>query len=118
MFFDPDRSSPDPAVPFTGNGAGNQYQKSISEIHIRKEKGTHMPINPMQIFKFKEKLNGFKNRHKGFVKFIKAARREGVPEGSVLDIKLTFPDGETMTSNFRITEEDLELIRMLITLKD
>lgn len=77
-----------------------------------------MPINPLQILKLKDKLNGFRSRHKGFVSFIKAARRDGVPEGSIVDVKLSFPDGNTMTTNFRVTEEDLELMRMIIALKD
>ena len=77
-----------------------------------------MAINPLQILTLKDKLNGFRHRHKGFVSFIKAARREGVPVGSVVDVKLTFPEGEAMTTNFRVTEEDLELIRMLEALKD
>ncbi len=79
-----------------------------------------MAINPLQILTLKDKLNGFRHRHKGkgFVSFIKAARREGVPVGSVVDVKLTFPEGEAMTTNFRVTEEDLELIRMLVALKD
>ena len=80
-----------------------------------------MAINPLQILTLKDKLNGFRHRHKGFVSFIKAARREGVPVGSVVDVKLTFPEGEAMTAmttNFRVTEEDLELIRMLVALKD
>ena len=72
-----------------------------------------MAINPMQIVKLKDKLNGFRKRHPGFYGFIKAIRKKGVPEGSVLDVKITTPEGETMTTNFRVSPEDLEFFGMI-----
>lgn len=76
-----------------------------------------MAINPLQILKLKDTLNAFRNRHPGFSRFIGALRRKGVPEGSVLEVKITSPDGETMETNFRVTPEDIALIRMLSELR-
>ena len=83
----------------------------------RKENNTHMAINPMEVIKLKEKLNAFRNRHPGFSGFIGAVRRSGLPEGSVLEMKVTTPEGRTMETNFRVSEEDIDLIRLLASLR-
>ncbi len=72
-----------------------------------------MAVNPLQIMKIKTQLNNFRKRHPGFTAFIRAVRRKGLPEGSVVDLKVTSPDGETVTTNFRVTQEDLDFISMI-----
>lgn len=72
-----------------------------------------MAINPMLLVKLKTELNNFRKRHPGFTSFVRAVRRKGVPEDSVLDVKITTPDGETMTTNFRVSADDLAFIRMI-----
>lgn len=76
-----------------------------------------MAFNPMQLLKLKDSLNDFRARHPGFTGFLGAVQGEGVPEGSVLDMKIKQPDGRTMATNFRVSQEDLELIRMLSELR-
>ena len=73
----------------------------------------NMAINPMQILKIRDTLNAFRNRHPGFSHFIGDIRRRGLPEGTVMDMTVTMPDGKTMKTNFRVSQEDLDLIRML-----
>jgi hypothetical protein len=72
-----------------------------------------MAVNPLQIMKLKTQLNDFRKRHPGFTRFIMAIRRKGLPEGSVLDVKITTPDGEKMTTNFRVEAEDIEFVSMI-----
>ena len=72
-----------------------------------------MALNPLQILKIKSILNDIRTRHPGFVRFIKAIRKKGLPQGSVLEVKITFPEGQTMETNIRVSEEDLELLRTL-----
>ncbi|MBR3186626.1 MAG: hypothetical protein IKF59_01150 [Lachnospiraceae bacterium] len=72
-----------------------------------------MAINPMQLVKLRSQLNDFRKRHPGFAAFVRAVRKKGVPENSVLEVKITRPDGEDMTTNFRVSAEDLDLIRMI-----
>lgn len=76
-----------------------------------------MAINPMQLLKLKDTLNAFRNRHPGFSRFVSAVRKEGIAEGAVLDIKITAPGGQTMATNFRVSQEDIALIRMLSELR-
>lgn len=73
----------------------------------------NMAINPMQILKIRDTLNAFRSRHPGFSRFIADIRRRGLPEGTVMDMTVTMPDGKTMQTNFRVSQEDLDLIRML-----
>ena len=77
-----------------------------------------MAVNPLQIMKLKTQLNDFRKRHPGFTRFIMAIRRKGLPEGSVLDVKITTPDGETMTTNFRVEAEDIEFVSMLTPMEE
>lgn len=72
-----------------------------------------MALNPLQILKIKNTINDFRARHPGFARFIKAIRKKGLPQGSVLEVKITFPEGQTMETNIRVSEEDLELLRTL-----
>ena len=72
-----------------------------------------MALNPLHILKIKSILNDFRTRHPGFARFIKAIRKKGLPQGSVLEVKITFPEGQTMETNIRVSEEDLELLRTL-----
>ena len=57
---------------------------------------------------------GFQSRHPKFPKFLKAASRPGVlEEGTVIEIKIVPPNGDGMTTNIRVTREDLELLKSL-----
>lgn len=77
-----------------------------------------MAFNPLQILKLKDALGAFKKRHPGFSGFMAAVRSGGIPEGSVLDLRITDPDGKTTATNFRVSQEDIELIRMLGELRN
>lgn len=67
--------------------------------------------------KLKEKVNEFRNRHQGFSRFITAVRKRGVPQGSTVEIKITFPDKQSMNTSFRIKEEDMELLQLISDLR-
>lgn len=69
-----------------------------------------MALNPLQIVKLKSMLNDFRKRHPGFTSFIRSIRKKGLPEGSVVDVTITRPDGEKVTTNFRITAEDIDFV--------
>ena len=76
-----------------------------------------MAFNPIQLLKMKDLLNSFRRRHPGVSGFIDAVRAEGLPEGSVLDLKITFPEGKSMATNIRVSDEDIELIRAISQLR-
>ena len=76
-----------------------------------------MSLNPMQILKLKEKLNEFRKRHPGFSRFILDICRKGLPADAIMEMKVIMPDGKEMTTNFRVTPEDIEFLRMIELLR-
>ena len=76
-----------------------------------------MTLNPIQLLKLKDTLNAFRSRHPGFAAFLGAVKDGGVSEGAVLEMKITSPEGKTMKTNFRVSREDLELLRLLAELR-
>ena len=71
-------------------------------------------MNPMDMMRLGSLLKGFQSRHPKFPKFVKAASRPGVlEEGTVIEIMIVPPNGDGMTTNIRVTREDLELLKSL-----
>ncbi len=70
-------------------------------------------VNPAALLTMKKKWEEFSARHPKFVSFISVLKTHGVAIGSVIDIKVTLPNGETFQSNLKLTEEDVEMIRSL-----
>lgn len=70
--------------------------------------------NPMEIMKLMGMWNTFKSNHPKFLKFMAAAAQPGViTEDTILEMKITTPDGRTMETNLKITASDLEMIQQL-----
>ena len=66
-------------------------------------------MNLATLMQFKSEWEGFKQRHPKFPLFIRAARQKAMQEGAVIEIKVTAPDGTTVSSNLKIKAEDSEL---------
>lgn len=69
-----------------------------------------MAPNPMQLLKIKNMISGFQQRHPRVLPFLQDASTR-IQEGSVIEVKVTGPDGRSITSNIRVTAEDLDLIQ-------
>lgn len=69
--------------------------------------------NPMDAMKAISLFRQFQGRHPKLVKFFQNEIMTGAPEGSVFEISMTKPGEETVTTNLRVTREDLELIEEL-----
>ena len=74
-------------------------------------KGSRMEIymNIGSIFKIRSAWNKFTNTHPKFPQFISAVQRKGIKENTIIEIKITDPDGTELCSNIRVTASDLEL---------
>ena len=70
-------------------------------------------MNPTMLLTLKKKWDEFTERHPKFAAFLHDVAGHGITEGSIIDIKVTLPDGKVYQSNMRVSEEDLELIRGL-----
>jgi len=72
--------------------------------------------NPALIFKLQGMWNQFTENHPKFPMFLNAVKAKGIPVDSVIEIKITHPDGEVIKTNIKITPSDMELIESLKTL--
>lgn len=59
----------------------------------------------------------FSKNHPKFPQFIKTVQKKGIGVDTVIDVKITYPDGSVVDSNLKVTESDLELIEELKKLK-
>ncbi|MCC6095374.1 MAG: hypothetical protein LIV24_10215 [Eubacterium sp.] len=72
-----------------------------------------MAMNPMMLMKLKERLGIFQNQHPKFQMFLQAVGNQAIETGTIIEVKVTRPDGKEMVTNIRLTEEDVETARML-----
>lgn len=70
-------------------------------------------VNPAALLTFKKKWEEFSMRHPKFVAFLGALKNQGMAEGSIIDIKVTMPNGESFQSNIKLTAEDVEFVRSM-----
>ena len=74
-----------------------------------------MAINPMKLMKLKDRLSLFKTEHQKALPFLRRLRDSGLEEGTVLELSAMKPDGTKITGNIRMTANDVETIRMLLS---
>ncbi len=67
-------------------------------------------MNPMAVFKIRELLGRFEKNHPKFIPFCKAAADGGMEVGTVIEVTVTRPDGKSICSNIKITQDDLDLV--------
>lgn len=68
-------------------------------------------FNPTKLLQFRQGFNDFQDRHPKFVQFLIALVQSGIGEGSIIEVKVTTPEGKEMESNLRLTAEDVEFIK-------
>lgn len=69
-------------------------------------------MNPMNFLQLKPAWERFKTNHPKLSAFAKAASRDGfIDEGSVIEIKITNSLGQTISSNVRVRQDDLEFFK-------
>jgi len=76
-----------------------------------------MAVNPMDLLKLKERLTVFTGQHPKFPAFLSAVGSKAAVEGAVIEVSVTSPDGQKMTSNIKLTAEDVKSIEILKNLK-
>lgn len=70
-------------------------------------------MNPMALMKIMNAKTKFNASHPEFGAFLKAAFAGGIQEGTIIEMKVTKPDGTEMTTNLKIKQSDLELLQEL-----
>ena len=72
-----------------------------------------MALNPMKLLELKNLWTAFTVRHPKFPQFLTAVQQAGIPEGTVIEVTITPPDGKTFTSNLKVTAEDIDAVKSL-----
>lgn len=67
-------------------------------------------FNPAMIFQIKNMWDRFQKNHPKFPRFLQVVGSEYIQAGTVLEISVTKANGENVTSNIKLNEEDMELI--------
>lgn len=70
-------------------------------------------FNPASLMKAKRALDQFTSNHPKFVAFFRAILQGGVPEGTIIEITVTKPGQEPITTNMKVQPSDIELFQEL-----
>lgn len=67
----------------------------------------------MKLLEIRNLWSAFTRRHPKFPQFLTAIQQAGIPEGTVIEVTITPPDGKTFTSNLKVTAEDIDAVKSL-----
>lgn len=70
-------------------------------------------MNPASLFKVKKAMESFQSAHPKFVAFLRDVFSTGIPEDSIIEISVTKPGMEKVTTNIKVRQSDLELLDSL-----
>ncbi len=70
-------------------------------------------VNPAMIFKIKGMWDEFAANHPKLPRFFQAAFSKSLEEGTVIEMTIQRPDGDTLTSNIKLTASDLALLEQI-----
>lgn len=70
-------------------------------------------MNPAKLFKIKGAWDKFSQNHPRFVQFLGAMNKDGIKEGTIIEIHVTTAEGKNISSNLKITQSDIELFNEL-----
>lgn len=70
-------------------------------------------MNPAAMMKIMGAMNTFKDNHPKFMAFLNYVFSGGLPAGTVIEITVTKPEQEPVTSNMKVTQSDLDLFESM-----
>ena len=73
-------------------------------------------MNPAAIMKIMNAKNKFTKNHPKFVAFLTMIFSRGITEGTIIEITITRPGEQPVTSNMKVQDTDIELMEQLKTL--
>ena len=79
-----------------------------------------MAFNPATLIKLMGAKNKFTQNHPKFESFVKAVflGHGSIPEGTIIEISVTRPGEEPITTNLKVQQSDLELVEELKALAE
>ncbi|SHI45841.1 hypothetical protein SAMN02745229_03113 [Butyrivibrio fibrisolvens DSM 3071] len=77
-----------------------------------------MGMNPANIMKLMQRLNIFRTQHPKFQAFLGSVTQGAIREGTIIEIKVTDPDGGEYISNMKLTSDDIETVEILKNIRE
>ena len=74
-------------------------------------------MNPMDVMQLGSRFQTFNQQHPKFGAFLREAGKDAMREGSVIEMKVTSPEGQEYVTNIRLTAEDIETIQIIRNLR-
>ena len=72
-----------------------------------------MAMNPKNMMKAMSAMKNFQAAHPKAVSFFQVVFANGVPVDTVMELTVTKPGEKPMTTNIKVTQQDLELFESL-----
>ena len=70
-------------------------------------------MNPAAMMQIAAAFKKFEATHPKFVAFVKTMFGRGITEGTIIELTVTNPGQDPVTTNIRVQQSDLELMREL-----
>ena len=77
-----------------------------------------MNINPMAIMALQQKFNTFKQEHPRVLPFFHAIKDNSMELGTIIDMKVTTPDGVEKQCNIKITQNDIDTFQAIMNINN
>ncbi|MBQ3852512.1 MAG: hypothetical protein II760_03925 [Lachnospiraceae bacterium] len=71
-----------------------------------------MAMNPIAMMQAAGRIKIFQEQHPKAIAFIQSISGGDLREGSVIELKVTTPEGKESVSNIRLTKEDIETFNL------
>jgi len=68
-------------------------------------------MNPLKMIQAKTAMAQFEKRHPKLRGFAQTVVRDAVREGTVVEIRVTTPEGKSYVTNMKVTKEDIDLLK-------
>ena len=65
------------------------------------------------VMMIKSAWDTFSRNHPKFMPFMQAVGREAIGDGTIIEIKVTSPEGEEFNTNMKLTQSDLDLFAQI-----
>lgn len=65
------------------------------------------------VMKMKSAWDTFNHNHPKFMPFCQAVGREGIGVGTIIEVKVTSPEGKEFNTNMKLTQSDLDLFEQV-----
>lgn len=76
-----------------------------------------MAVNPLELMKMKERLTTFHTQHPRVGAFLSDVSANAIREGSIVELKVTSPEGREYVTNIRVTSDDMKTLDILKNMK-